>query len=177
MTDNAPQELIPQWAALSGPVARLLAGLRASGVRVITAESCTGGLLAAALTHFPGSSESVEGGFVTYSNTMKQAVLGVQAQTLKHYGAVSSQTVHEMAEGALRVATLATLSIAISGIAGPGGARPDKPVGLVWFGTALRGGQTRTDSRIFIGSRASVRSQAVEHALSLLAQRLEEYGR
>ncbi|MCP1241315.1 nicotinamide-nucleotide amidohydrolase family protein [Acetobacter lambici] len=164
-------------AVLFGPAvlaeaARALELLRLAGIRVVTAESCTGGLVAGALTHFAGSSDVTEGGFVTYSNSMKQAVLGVQAGTLAAYGAVSAQTVEQMAEGALNACCTAGIAISISGIAGPGGGSEDKPVGLVWFATALRGGATRTSRQIFSGDRASVREQAVLHALTLICARL-----
>lgn len=146
--------------------------LRLANVRVVTAESCTGGLLAGALTHFAGSSDVTEGGFVTYSNSMKQAILGVQAQTLATHGAVSAQTVEQMAEGALKASAGAHIAVSISGIAGPGGGSADKPVGLVWFATALRGGQTSASRQVFTGDRASVRQQAVLYALTLVAGRL-----
>ncbi|MBO1324199.1 CinA family protein [Acetobacter sp. TBRC 12305] len=146
--------------------------LRDSGQRVVTAESCTGGLVASALTHFPGSSDVTEGGLVTYSNTMKQALLGVAPDTLAQHGAVSAETVVEMAEGALKAASLATVSVSISGIAGPGGGSPDKPVGLVWFATALRDGPTQAECVVFDGVREQVRDQAVVHALELVVQRL-----
>ncbi|GBQ30589.1 nicotinamide-nucleotide amidohydrolase family protein [Acetobacter fabarum] len=151
---------------------RVLALLRAAELRVVTAESCTGGLVAGALTHFAGSSDVTEGGFVTYSNGMKQAVLGVQASTLAAHGAVSAQTVEQMAEGALNACSSAGVAVSISGIAGPGGGSVDKPVGLVWFATALRGGPTRADQQIFSGDRVQVREQAVLHALRLVSARL-----
>ncbi|MFT9014358.1 MAG: CinA family protein [Acetobacter sp.] len=148
--------------------------LRANGGRVVTAESCTGGLVASALTHFAGSSDVTEGGLVTYSNTMKQAVLGVSTDTLERHGAVSAETVVEMADGALKAATRANVSVAVSGIAGPGGGSPDKPVGLVWFATALREEPTRAENKLFDGTREQVRDQAVIHALELLARRLSD---
>ena len=153
---------------------RVLGLLRLADVRAVTAESCTGGLVAGALTHFAGSSDVTEGGFVTYSNSMKQAALGVQADTLAAYGAVSAQTVEQMAEGALNRCDAAGIAVSISGIAGPGGGSADKPVGLVWFATALRGKATRTDRQIFSGDRVQVRAQAVLHALTLVAGRLTD---
>ena len=146
--------------------------LRRAGLRVVTAESCTGGLLAGALTHFAGSSDVTEGGFVTYSNAMKQAVLGVRADTLATYGAVSAQTVEQMAEGALHACVTAHIAVSISGIAGPDGGSADKPVGLVWFATARRGGATCAHHKLFAGDRVSVRAQAVFYALELVAGRL-----
>lgn len=150
----------------------VVGALRRVGLRVVTAESCTGGLLAGALTHFAGSSDVTEGGFVTYSNAMKQAVLGVGADTLATYGAVSAQTVEQMAEGALHACGAAHIAISISGIAGPGGGSADKPVGLVWFATARRGGATCASQKVFTGDRAYVREQAVLHALELVAGRV-----
>ncbi|MGG6428421.1 CinA family protein [Acetobacter ghanensis] len=152
--------------------ARLLEQLRLAGMRVVTAESCTGGLVAGALTHFAGSSDVTEGGFVTYSNSMKQAVLGVRADTLALHGAVSAETVLQMAEGALAACATADIAVAISGIAGPGGGSLDKPVGLVWFATALRGGETCASKQIFAGSRQRVREQAVLYALASVSGRL-----
>ncbi|MFT8781591.1 CinA family protein [Acetobacter syzygii] len=146
--------------------------LRQSGVRIVTAESCTGGLVAGALTHFAGSSDVTEGGFVTYSNSMKQAVLGVRADTLALHGAVSAQTVEQMAEGALRACATARIAVAISGIAGPGGGSMDKPVGLVWFATAVRDGDTCANRQVFTGDRAQVREQAVLYALTLVSGRI-----
>ncbi len=114
--------------------------LRAAGRRLATAESCTGGWVAKALTDVPGSSQWFECGFVTYSNAAKMRDLGVAGVTLQNFGAVSEQTVREMAEGALRVAG-ATVSLAVSGIAGPDGGLPGKPVGTVWFCAAARYGE------------------------------------
>lgn len=148
--------------------------LRHANARIVTAESCTGGLLAGALTHFAGSSDVTEGGFVTYSNGMKQAILGVQAQTLATYGAVSAQTVEQMAQGALNACSGAHIAVSISGIAGPDGGSADKPVGLVWFATALRGGETCASRQVFPGDRASVRQQAVLYALTCVADRLKQ---
>ncbi|MDE7546931.1 nicotinamide-nucleotide amidohydrolase family protein [Acetobacter fabarum] len=158
--------------AVLAEAARVLTLLRVAGLRIVTAESCTGGLVAGALTHFAGSSDVTEGGFVTYSNGMKQAVLGVQASTLAAHGAVSAQTVEQMAEGALGACQGAGVAVSISGIAGPGGGGAGKPVGLVWFATALRGDATCTDQQIFAGDRAQVREQAVLHALALVSARL-----
>lgn len=152
--------------------ATLLDALRRAEAKLVTAESCTGGLVAALLTHHAGSSDVTEGGLVTYSNSMKQSVLGVREETLRQFGAVSAETVREMASGALGIAQDATHSVSISGIAGPGGGSPEKPVGLVWFGSAVRGGDVLAEARIFEGDRTEVRSQAALHALALVAQRL-----
>lgn len=150
----------------------LLAALRRSGGKLVTAESCTGGLVAALLTQHAGSSDVTEGGLVTYSNSMKQSVLGVREETLSAFGAVSAETVREMAVGALRIAQDATHAVSISGIAGPGGGSAEKPVGLVWFGTAVRGGEVLAEAKVFKGGRTDVRSQAARHALCLVRQRL-----
>lgn len=134
------------------------------------AESCTGGWLAKVCTDLPGSSRWFERGFVTYTNESKQEMLGVSAATLQAHGAVSEQTVAEMAAGAL-AHSRAQISVAISGIAGPGGGTLDKPVGTVCFGWS-RDGTTNTERRVFCGDRKSVRAQAVQHALQGLLQLL-----
>ena len=141
------------------------AGLRRHDLQLTTAESCTGGWVSQALTALPGSSHWFERGFVTYSNRSKQEMLGVSATTLEQYGAVSEQTVREMAEGALRHSH-AQISVAISGIAGPDGATPDKPVGTVCFAWAAISGRTRVSTAHFTGDREQVRRQAVERALT-----------
>ncbi|RFD20402.1 CinA family protein [Komagataeibacter melaceti] len=151
----------------------VLKRLRAAGCRIVTAESCTGGLLAAALTHAAGSSDVVAGGFVTYSNSMKHHTLGISSGLLERHGAVSREVAAAMAQGALANTPDATLSIAITGIAGPGGGTQDKPVGLVWFGVA-GGGQVDTISHVFPGNRGEVRTQAVRTAMALL---LDHAGR
>lgn len=151
--------------------AGLLDRLKRAGLTVVTAESCTGGLIAASLTHPAGSSASVLGGFVTYSNAMKHALLGVDTTLFDSVGAVSAEVASAMASGALDRSG-ADLAVAVTGIAGPGGATPGKPVGLVWFGVAQRGEATRTESRLFPGDRAAVREATVQHALSLLARSL-----
>ncbi|MBM9401706.1 CinA family protein [Gluconacetobacter azotocaptans] len=150
----------------------LLVLLRGAGLRVVTAESCTGGLVAASLTHHAGSSDVVEGGFVTYSNVMKTALLGVDSALLARHGAVSAEVAAAMADGALAHAPRTDIAVSITGIAGPGGGSAAKPVGLVWFATARRSGKTVTLSRVFDGDRASVRQQAVAQALDLVGQRV-----
>ena len=132
------------------------------------AESCTGGLLAAAMTDTPGSSAWFDRGFVTYSNAAKMEQLGVAANTLEHFGAVSEETAMEMAAGVLANASLSQLAIATTGIAGPGGGTPGKPVGMVCFGFAQRVGKgivTRAATKIFEGDRTQVRAASVEFAL------------
>lgn len=139
--------------------------LSARGLRLATAESCTGGWVAKLMTDLPGSTAWFERGFVTYSNEAKQEMLGVAATTLERHGAVSEETVVEMAEGACRNSH-ADVALAISGIAGPGGAVPGKPVGTVCFAWLGRGWTTVVRSMLFEGDRDAVRSQAVELALS-----------
>ena len=147
---------------------RVLEVCRRHGLRVATAESCTGGLVAGALTEIAGSSDVVDRGFVTYSNEAKQAMLGVPASTLKRYGAVSSETAAAMAKGALKN-SLADVAVSITGIAGPGGGSKEKPVGLVYFAAARRGGKILAQRRLYgdIG-RSRVRALSVAQALAML---------
>ena len=144
---------------------------RAKGVMIATAESCTGGMVAASLTDIAGSSDVVERGFVTYSNLAKQQMLGVQAGTLDAHGAVSEQVAEEMARGAVEHSG-ADLAVSITGIAGPGGS-DFKPEGRVCFGISLDG-KTRSETVEFgaIG-RAEVRSAARDHALRMLSDVLD----
>ncbi|MGH8290805.1 MAG: CinA family protein [Steroidobacteraceae bacterium] len=147
-------------------------GARAAGWRIVTAESCTAGWLAKALTDVPGSSQWVDSGYVTYSNTAKMRDVGVSPATLAEHGAVSEATVREMANGALR-ATGVEMAIAVSGLAGPDGGTPEKPVGTVWFGIGAppaRGPAAVCECRRFAGNRDQVRRQSVEHALQLALQ-------
>ncbi len=135
---------------------------------VATAESCTGGLLAGALTAIPGSSAWFDQGWVTYSNAAKHQQLGVLKSTLDRHGAVSEATAQEMALGVLHQAPQATFALSTTGIAGPGGASAGKPVGLVWFGWAQRsaqGVQVTSVHRVFAGDRHQVRLASVEYAL------------
>jgi nicotinamide-nucleotide amidase len=142
--------------------------LLAARWRVVTAESCTGGGVAAALTDVAGSSQWFERGYVTYSNLAKQQDLGVSAVTLGAQGAVSAAVVAEMAAGALR-ASGADLAVAVSGVAGPDGGTPAKPVGLVWFAVARPAlGAAHSESQQFPGDRAAVRLAAVQRALELI---------
>jgi len=146
----------------------------AAGGSVATAESCTGGWIAKALTDISGSSACFGYGIVSYSNEAKEAVLGVQQRTLAAHGAVSDAVVREMAEGVLHLSG-ADLSVAVSGIAGPDGGTPDKPVGTVWFAWSARGPRgMRTDSELqrFAGDRDSVRRQTVLHGLRGLRERV-----
>lgn len=148
----------------------IAAHLAAHGQTVTCAESCTGGLLAAAFTSVAGSSQWFEQSFVTYSNQAKQDRLGVSAQTLLAHGAVSRETVCEMARGAQAV-TGADYALSISGIAGPGGGSAEKPVGTVWFGLATAETAAARTMR-FDGGREAVRQQAVAFALGWLAESL-----
>ena len=157
---------------------RVLEKAQKAGVRIATAESCTGGLLAACLTEIPGASAVFERGFITYSNAAKTELLGVPASLLDEFGAVSEEVARAMAEGALEHSD-ARLAIAITGVAGPTGGSPEKPVGLVCFGLAQKdkdNGHIRLDSepRLFgaIG-RAQVRQHATETALGLLHTALQ----
>jgi len=145
----------------------VLDACRARNWRLATAESCTGGLVAGALTAIAGSSDVVERGFVTYSNEAKSELLGVPPETIAAHGAVSAETAAAMAQGALARAPV-DLAVSVAGIAGPGGATPTKPVGLVLFGLARRGGECRTERRVFPGDRSQVRQAALEVALQLL---------
>ncbi len=145
---------------------------RAAGVMVVTAESCTGGLVTAALTEIPGSSDVVDRGFVTYTNSAKHQMLGVTEDTLTIHGAVSEQAAQEMVLGALKNSE-AQLAVSITGIAGPGGGSADKPVGLVCFGLAAADGSVTTVEKRFgdLG-RAQVRAASVETALTLFLDAL-----
>lgn len=170
MTDDATS---PLPTSTLDAAASTLALLKARGLSVVTAESCTGGLIAGALTHHSGSSAAVEGGFVTYSNAMKSACLGVPEAMLQKHGAVSSEVAGAMATGALAGAKAAAIAISVTGIAGPDGGSVEKPVGLVWFGVIRRGGSVHTESHRFTGNRASVRNQTVSLALGLIRRAAE----
>lgn len=151
--------------------AQILQAARYWGHRIATAESCTAGMIAAALTDPPGASDVFERGFVTYSNAAKVEMLGVSAATLAAHGAVSEEVAREMADGAL-ARSAATLAVAVTGIAGPGGSE-FKPEGRVCFGLACRGRPTRTETVEFgARGRDRVRAAARDHALALLAQAL-----
>lgn len=140
----------------------------AKGVKIATAESCTGGLISAALTDIPGSSAVFERGFITYSNEAKCQMLGVDQDLIDRYGAVSPAVAQAMAVGALTFSQ-ADLSISVTGVAGPDGGSPEKPIGLVWFGMASRESNATIERRLFPhGSRDFVRSKATETALRLI---------
>lgn len=152
--------------------ASLLDRYREAGLMLATAESCTGGMVAALLTEIPGSSAVVERGFVTYSNEAKVGMLGVAPALIGAHGAVSSEVAAAMAEGAIR-ASRADIAVAVTGIAGPGGGSAEKPVGLVHFALALRGENTTGAEQCFgdIG-RSAVRLATVKFALEMIAARL-----
>lgn len=145
----------------------MLDAARAAHLRIATAESCTGGLVIGCLTEIAGSSAVVERGFVTYANEAKSAMLGVPPALIDAHGAVSEEVARAMAEGALDHAP-ADLAVSITGIAGPGGATPTKPVGLVHFAVARRGRPTRHERRVLAGDRTAIRAAAVDCALDLL---------
>jgi nicotinamide-nucleotide amidase len=150
---------------------------RAKGLTIATAESCTGGLVAAALTSIAGSSAVVDRGFVTYSNDAKETMLGVPRDTIARFGAVSEQTARAMAAGALAHSP-ANLAVAVTGVAGPGGGTFEKPVGLVHFACALRGGDVN-HQRIEYGDvgRANVRHKSLLQALEMLREMAETVRR
>ncbi|MCE0744759.1 nicotinamide-nucleotide amidohydrolase family protein [Acetobacter sicerae] len=161
MTAILPAEVLEKSATV-------LEQLKTAGLMVVTAESCTGGLVAGALTAHAGSSAAVAGGFVTYSNAMKQAALGVPADMLAQWGAVSAQVAQAMAEGALAHAPDAGIAVSLTGVAGPDGGSEEKPVGLVWFGLQRAGKPPITQKKIFGGDRTEVRAQSVLHALKMI---------
>lgn len=156
---------------LSDEAARVLARLRDEGLRVVTAESCTGGLICAALTSVAGSSDVVDRGFVTYSNESKTDMLGVSAKLILERGAVSHEVAEAMALGALSKATGADLGVSVTGIAGPGGGSEAKPVGLVYIGAVRRGGRAEVREFLFgdIG-RDQVRVASVLAAFEMVRQ-------
>lgn len=160
--------------ALLQQAEKLLARYRAAGKRIATAESCTGGLIAGCLTEIAGSSDVVDRGFVTYSNAAKTQMLGVAPTLLEPPGpgAVSAEVAVAMAKGALQDSE-ADVTVSATGIAGPGGATGDKPVGLVHLGWASRGGSAQALHHVFPGDRAAVRLATVREALRLLSEVLD----
>lgn len=160
-------------SASEEPTRRVLDACRKRGLKIATAESCTGGMVAAALTDIAGSSDVFERGFVTYSNEAKQELLGVAGDTLSGHGAVSEETALEMARGAL-ARSRADIAVSITGVAGPGGGTEEKPVGLVWFAVAQRGGHARVHRRPFPDEgRGAIREAATRFALELLLEAAE----
>jgi nicotinamide-nucleotide amidase len=152
---------------------RVGARLKQLGLKLATAESCTGGWIAQAVTSVAGSSEWFERGFVTYSNEAKEELLGVRAATLSRYGAVSEQTAREMASGALE-RSWAQIAVAVTGIAGPGGGTRKKPVGMVCFAWARKKGETESIVLRLRGSREGIRRRSVAFALRGLLETLED---
>jgi nicotinamide-nucleotide amidase len=149
------------------------ARLKARGLKLVTAESCTGGWVAQAVTAISGSSDWFERGFVTYSNEAKQEMLGVRAETLDRTGAVSEETALEMARGAL-AASRGQVAVSITGVAGPTGGTATKPVGMVCFGWAVAGGGADATTKHFPGDREQVRRQSVIVALQGVLERIGE---
>lgn len=139
---------------------------RKNGIKIATAESCTGGLIASYITNISGSSDVLERGYITYSNESKNEVLGVPKELILKYGAVSKQVAIKMAEGALEN-SLADLTISVTGIAGPGGGSEEKPVGLVYMAAAKTNSKIIHEKNIFLGDRNEIRLKAVKSALSL----------
>ena len=161
MTLFAPELLAKAEAVLESQ--------RRAGTRIVTAESCTGGLVAACLTEIAGSSDVVELGFVTYSNEAKIEVLGIPPGLIETHGAVSAEVAEAMASGAL-ARTRAEVAVSVTGIAGPGGGTANKPVGLVYLGLAKAGAAPRHRRHLFSGDRGAVRLASVSAALGLLAE-------
>ncbi len=154
-------------------VEKLSTMLKEKGMKMATAESCTGGLLAAAMTYRPGSSEVFDSGFVTYSNEAKTSLLKVPEQMITMNGAVSAQTAEAMARGAVNNPQ-ANIAVSITGVAGPGGGSENKPVGLVYIGYAIEDGKKGSVECHFEGSREEIRAQAATTALQKLIEVLEE---
>ena len=152
--------------AIRARAVALLDRYRAAGLKLATAESCTGGLIAACLTEIAGSSDVVERGFVTYSNEAKSELLGVPAALIAEKGAVSAEVAEAMAAGAI-AESRADAAVSVTGVAGPGGGTAEKPVGLVYLGACRRGGRPRHLRRTFAGDRAAVRRAALDEALAL----------
>ena len=151
---------------------QVLAAARVKGLKIATAESCTGGLIVGALTEIAGSSDVVDRGFVTYSNASKQQMLDVSERSLTKFGAVSEAAAKEMAYGAI-ANSQADITVSVTGIAGPGGGTKEKPVGTVWFGLAQQGTAPMAECVVFKEmSRASVRAKTVSHALEMLLNAL-----
>jgi nicotinamide-nucleotide amidase len=148
---------------------QLLDLYRAKHLRIATAESCTGGMIAAAITDIAGSSDVFDRGFVTYSNDAKTELIGVPTELIAHHGAVSVHVAREMAAGALKRSN-ADVAVAVTGVAGPGGGSEAKPVGLVYLAVARRGADPAIERHQFHGDRAAVREATVERALEMLAE-------
>jgi nicotinamide-nucleotide amidase len=156
--------MLPDFTKLATTVGN---ALQKKSLKLVTAESCTGGLVAQVLTSIPGSSVYYDHGFVAYSNESKQELLGVEEEVLKEFGAVSEQAVRGMAEGALNYSH-AQISLAVTGIAGPDGGTTEKPTGMVWFALAGDGRITKTECQCFEGDRETIRAQAAQFVLEFL---------
>ena len=168
--------------------AEVIALARQAGVMLVTAESCTGGMIIGALTDIAGASAVVDRGFITYSNEAKHEMLGVPMAVIEEYGAVSQQVAELMAVGALGASGALgesgggesgahpCLAVAVTGIAGPDGGSVDKPVGLVWFGLAMRGGDVSSWREVFDGGRENVRAKTTQMALAKMAEALRNYS-
>ena len=166
MNDKSRETLLEDQAR------RVIKAAAKAGIMVTCAESCTGGMVTAALTDIAGASAVLDRGFVTYSNAAKTDLLGVDEAILNAHGAVSPQTAYAMATGALKAAPNAHLAVSITGIAGPGGGSAEKPVGLVYFGCAVRGSTTATRKCQFDGDRTAIRQQAAMFALTLIDENI-----
>ncbi|MEM6710937.1 MAG: CinA family protein [Pseudomonadota bacterium] len=153
-------------------VVSLIGRLKAARLSVVTAESCTGGLIAARLTDVSGSSAVVDRGFVTYSNEAKTEMLGVPTELIENQGAVSKEVARSMAEGALANSN-ASISVSVTGVAGPTGGSPEKPVGTVHFAVASHAAPTRHEHKVFQGDREAVRAQTVAHALVMIGAAIQ----
>ncbi|MFA5684177.1 MAG: CinA family protein [Lysobacteraceae bacterium] len=164
-------DAIPDSAALLAQAEALGQALKARHLMLVTAESCTGGWIAKTVSDVPGCSDWFDCGMVAYSYEAKQALLGVHAETLMEHGAVSQETCIEMVSGAL-INSGASIAVAVTGIAGPGGGTPDKPVGTVWIGWKRRGGYPHAELFRFDGDRDAVRRQTVAKALDGLLKTL-----
>jgi nicotinamide-nucleotide amidase len=161
--------MIPE--SLLAEAESLLAACRAKGIMLATAESCTGGLIAAALTAIAGSSDVVDRGFVTYSNEAKNEMIGVPLTLIQTHGAVSEEVARAMAEGAL-TRSRATIAVSVTGIAGPGGGSAEKPVGLVCFGLAKKGHPVISERRVLPGDRTGIRAATVARAFAMIRAQL-----
>ena len=157
---------------INSKASSILKVCKQKGVTIITAESCTGGLIAGCLTEIPGSSSVIEGGFVTYSNQAKVSMLSVKLEQLDQYGAVSEEVARSMAEGALG-SSKADIAVACTGVAGPGGATNTKPVGLVHLSCALKKHPTLHKSCNFSGERSTIRLATVKAAFELIEAQLD----
>ena len=149
----------------------LLAACRAKRITLATAESCTGGLIAAVLTAIAGSSDVVDRGFITYSNEAKAEMIGVPMALIQSHGSVSEEVARAMAQGALE-RSRARIAVSVTGVAGPGGGSAEKPVGLVCFGLAKKGERVISERRLLPGDRAGVRAATVAHAFAMIQARI-----